>query len=111
MKQDPFAGLPGSMVPEEPSEAVPEVLQHKPSTAKRDRDWEKQQRCSGTVATYRGIPKHLKNEIKRVAKKHHVPVGEVARAFLEHALLAYEQGELELQAEFGPGKLTLYPEK
>lgn len=110
MKQDPFAGLTTTVVPEEPTEAIPDVLQHKPSTAQRDRDWEKVQRKSGAVATYRGIPKHLQADIKRVATKHHVPVGEVARAFLEYAMVAYERGDLELQAEFGPGKLTLYPE-
>lgn len=111
MKQDPFAGLPGSMIPEEPTDAVPEVLQHKPSVAKRDRDWEKTQRRSGGVVTYRGVPEHLQAEIKRIADKHRVPVGEVARAFLEYALVAYEREALTFHAEFGPGKLTLYPGK
>jgi hypothetical protein len=109
VKQDPFAGLPNNLIPSEPSEAVPEVLAHRPSTAKRDRDWEKQQRRGKGVVTYRGIPDHLQAEIRHVADKHRVPVGEVARAFLEYALLAHSQGNLELHAEFGPGKLTLYP--
>ena len=109
MKQDPFAGLPSTTIPSEPTEGVPEVLEHRPSTAQRDRDWEKQQRKNGDVATYRGIPKHLQREIVRVADKHHVPVGEVARAFLEYALVGYEQEQLSLNAQFGPGKLTLYP--
>lgn len=109
MKQDPFAGLPTATVPAEPTEAVPEVLDHRPSTAQRDRDWEKKQRKNGDVVTYRGVPKHLQHEIACIAAKHHVPVGEVARAFLEHALVAYEQDQLALNAHFGPGKLTLYP--
>jgi hypothetical protein len=108
MKQDPFAGLPQT-VSSEPTEAIPDVLEHKPSTAQRDRDWEKAQRKSGDVVTYRGVPKHLQQEISRAANKHHVPVGEVARMFLEYALVAYERGELPLTAHFGPGKLTLYP--
>jgi len=109
MKQDPFAGLPTATVSVEPTEAVPDVLEHRPSTAQRDRDWEKKQRKNGDVATYRGIPKHLQHEIVRIADKHHVPVGEVARAFLEYALVGYEQGTLTFTPQFGPGKLTLYP--
>ncbi len=107
MRQDPFAAL--TAVPSEPTEAVPEVLAHKPSTALRDRDWEKKQRKNRDVATYRGIPEHLQDELRRVADKVNVPVGEVVRALLEHALVDYERGELALHAQFGPGKLTLYP--
>jgi len=108
---DPFAGLELLVEPvaPEPLEAIPDVLEHRPSQAKRDRSWERRQRKNGDVATYRGVPKHLQAEIKRVAVRHHVPVGEVARAFFEYALVAYERGDLELQATFGPGKLTLYP--
>lgn len=109
MKQDPFDGLPQTTVPSEPTEAIPDVLEHRPSTAQRDRDWEKSQRKSGDVVTYRGVPKHLQREITQIAAKHHVPVGEVARALLEYALVGYAEGKLALNAHFGPGKLTLYP--
>lgn len=107
-KIDPFSAL-GTDVPEEPTEAVPEVLEYRPSEAQRNRDWEKKRRRAGRVATYRGIPQHLQAEIKRVAEDRHVPIGEVARAFLEHGLAAYGRGELTLEPAFGPGKLTLYP--
>lgn len=113
MNQDPFADLQNIAsddVDEEPSVAVPNVLKHKPSTSSRNRKWEADQRRNGVVATYRGIPPELKAKIAKIARKHHVPVGEVARAFLEHALVAYKAGELELNAQFGTGKLTLYPE-
>lgn len=106
-KIDPFDNL---LPPSEPTEAIPEVLQHKPSTAKRNRAWEKEERKKKHVATYRGIPRHLQDELRHTANKHNVPIGEVARAFLEYALHAYQKGDLTLQAKFGPGKLTLYPE-
>lgn len=107
-KVDPFAALE-TTTPLEPVDAVPEVLAHRPSTAKRDRGWEKKQRKCGDVATYRGIPKHLQDEIRRISDKRNVPVGEVARALLEYALVAYAKGDLTLDPQFGPGKLTLYP--
>ena len=110
-KIDPFDNLINQEIPEEPTEAIPEVLQHRPSTAKRNRSWEKKQRARKNVVTYRGVPRHLQDEIRTIADKHRVPIGEVARAFLEFALHAYQKEKLELQAEFGPGKLTLYPEQ
>jgi hypothetical protein len=104
---DPFADLD---VPEEPTEAIPEVLEHRPSRAKRNRDWERKKRRAGCVVTYRGVPQDVKARVKGVAHEHHVPIGEVARRFLEYALAAYDAGDLTLEAVFGPGKLTLYPE-
>ena len=106
-KIDPFESLD---VPEEPTEAVPEVLQHRPSTAQRNRSWERKRRKNGDVATYRGVPRHLQAEVRRVAEARHVPIGEVVRAFLEYALMAYGRGDLTLEPVFGPGKLTLYPD-
>jgi len=106
-KTDPFAGL--GATPIEPVEAVPEVLERRPSNAQRNREWEHAQRRNGDVATYRGVPKALQEELRRVAEKRHVPVGEVVRAFLEYALVAYEKDALTLTPQFGAGKLTLYP--
>jgi hypothetical protein len=102
-------------IPEEPVEAIPEVLKHKPSQAKRNRDWERKQRDRGVVATYRGIPSGLHETIKRVAKTLSVSVGDVARAFLEHGLAAYEAGDLELEPQFkitrAGTNFTLFPSK
>ncbi len=87
-----------------------EVLARRPSRVKRNRSWEARQRKAGVVVTYRGIPPDLQKRLKRVAEAHSVPVGEVARRFLEHGLAAYEAGELVLQPVLVPGRLTLYPE-
>ncbi len=110
---DPFAGLaqtlqsPGSAVPIEPTEAIPQILQRRPSRAKRNREWERTQ----YRVTYRSISPELHDALKAIATKISVPVGEVARAFLEYGLKAYEQGELSLTPSFLIGKMTLYPKK
>jgi len=93
----------------EAEEAV-EVLARRPSRARRNRSWEARQRKAGVAVTYRGIPPDLQKRLKRVAEEHSVPVGEVARRFLEHGLDAYEAGELVLRPVLVPGRLTLYPE-
>ena len=87
-----------------------EVLARRPSRAKRNREWERRARKERGVVTYRGIPPDLQKRLKRVAEEHSVPVGEVARRFLEHGLAAYEAGELVLRPVLVPGRLTLYPE-
>ena len=111
---DPFAGLaqtlqsPGSAVPAEPSEAIPQILQRRPSRAKRNREWEQKNKVTG----YRGIPPELNNSLKALAAELSVPVGDVARAFLEHGLDAYKRGELALapRPRFNAqNNMTLYP--
>jgi len=113
---DPFAGLaqtlrsPGSTVPAEPTEAIPQILQRRPSRAKRNREWERTQHR----VTYRGIPPELNDTLKTIAAKMSVPVGDVVRAFLEHGLEAYECGELVLapRPRFSAHRnMTLYPRK
>lgn len=107
-KTSPFATLVGTTpptVPAEPSEAVPQVLQHKPSAALRDRGWERQNKVTG----YRGIPPELNDQLKELAEQLHVPVGELVRAFLEHGLTAYRRGELPLKPHLRIGKMTLFP--
>jgi hypothetical protein len=84
-----------------------EVLSRPPK--KRDRSWESAQRGKGVVVTYRGIPAELQARIKEIAGKHGVPIGELARAFLEYALAAYESGDLELSPVEVVTKATLYP--
>ena len=77
------------------------------STTGRDRSWDREHNF--LVATYRGIPAELHRQIKEIADKKGVPVGEVARAFLEYALEAYQDGDLELSANPVLGKRTLFP--
>jgi len=92
------------------AEEMVEVLARRPSRARRNRSWEARQRKAGVVVTYRGIPTELQKQLKQVAEEHSVPVGEVARRFLEYGLAAYEAGELTLRPVLVPGRLTLYPE-
>ena len=66
--------------------------------ARRNRDWEAEQRKRGVVATYRGIPPELQDRIKAVASELGVNIGDVARRLLEYALDAYDAGDLELRA-------------
>ncbi len=89
------------------SEAI-DVLAHAP--AKRDRSWENGQRAKGVVVTYRGIPAELQARVKAIAKENGVPIGELARRFLEYAMDAYESGDLELATVEVVKKRTLYPE-
>jgi len=84
-----------------------DLLKRRPTKAKRNRDWER--RTNYLVATYRGIPPELQREIKEVAAELGVPVGDVARAFLEHGLRAYRDGELTLERHLAVGRWTLYP--
>jgi len=77
------------------------------SASGRNRDWDRAHNF--LVVTYRGIPAELHRQIKEIADKKGVPVGEVARAFLEYALEAYQDGDLELSANPVLGKRTLYP--
>jgi len=105
-RTNPFASLT-SEVPEEPTEAIPQMLAHKPSHAKRNREWEAQQER----VTYRGIPPDLNERVKLLAENLGVPIGDVVRAFIERGLQAYEQGDLMLQPHLRIGKMTLYPEE
>jgi hypothetical protein len=113
VNRNPFEELIGEQereIPEEPVEAIPKALKHKPSQAKRNRSWERLQRDRGIVVTYRGIPSELHESVKDLADELWVNVGDVVRAFLEYSLEAYESGDLELEPQFKIGKMTLYPE-
>ena len=72
----------------------------------RDRSWDRKHNFM--VVSYRGIPKQLHQEITKIAAEQEVPVGEVARALLEYALRAYQEGRLELNPAPRSGKLTLF---
>ena len=76
-----------------------EVLTKRPAKTRRNREWEKEQRETGVVVTYRGIPKSLNEKVKAVAAELGVPIGDVVRAFLENALNDYQTGDLSLDPE------------
>ncbi len=86
-----------------------EVLARRPSRARRDRSWEAQQRRDGIVVTYRGVPPDVQRQLRRIADELGVPVGEVARRFLEFGIEAYRDGTLSLQPVFAAYRRTLYP--
>ena len=90
-----------------PSEEALELL----SKPKRDRSWEAEARERQGQVTYRGVPKELHEEIKALAGKLGVNVGDIARAFLEHGLESYHAGKLELEPVVVETKKTLYPER
>ncbi len=107
---DPFASLNASNVPVEPTEAIPQILQRRPSKAKRNREWEQRNKVTG----YRGIPSELNEDLKAIAVELSVSIGDVARAFLEHGLEAYKRGELALAPRLRfsvHSNMTLYPRK
>ena len=79
------------------------------SPRKRNRKWEKEHLSQKAV--YRGVDPKLALKVKSIADELFVPTGEVARAVIEHALRAYEQGELNLHARPNPYRMrmTLFP--
>ena len=97
-----------SMANQMSSEPV-DVLASRPSKAKRDRSWEKEQREKVGLVAYRGIPASLNARLKAVAGELGVPVGDVARAFLEYSLQAYQRGDMELTPKLVVGRFTLHP--
>jgi hypothetical protein len=60
----------------------------------RGKDQRKKERWE-TRTTYR-LPVALKEQVKSLADEHDVPVGELVLFFLDHALGAYQAGELRL---------------
>ncbi len=74
----------------------PRPPEHKPRPRRKGQDGERplyEQRV-----TYR-LGKALRAEIAGLAKEKQVPAGEVVRRLLEHALAAYQRGELVLAVE------------
>jgi len=93
----------------EPAAMVPRA----PSKSARSREWERAQRTGEMVqVSYRRIPLELRDRITKIAMKELiVPTDEVARAFLEYALEAYENGQLSLDPKPAVGRQTLFPGK
>lgn len=75
----------------------------------RNRQWERTHQDQ--KVTYRGVEPKLALKVKNIAGNLHVPEGEVARAVIEHALRAYERGELDLYPRPDPERMrmTLFP--
>lgn len=75
----------------------------------RNRQWERAHQDQ--KVTYRGVEPKLALKVKNIAGELHVPEGEVARAVIEHALHAYERGDLDLYPRPDPERMrmTLYP--
>jgi hypothetical protein len=63
-----------------------------------------------TPHTYHGVTAAIKDRMDAIAAHYRVPVGEVARFFLEHGLEAYGRGELELEKTVVETRNSLYPE-
>ncbi len=79
------------------------------SPRKRNRQWEKEHQSRKVV--YRGVDPKLSLRVKTMSDDLLVPAGEVARAVIEYALRAYEQGDLDLYSRPNPDRMrmTLFP--
>jgi hypothetical protein len=79
------------------------------SPRKRNRQWEKKHQSHKAV--YRGVDPKLALKVKTIAGDLVVPEGEVARAVIEFALRAYQEGELDLIPRLDPNRMrrTLFP--
>lgn len=76
---------------------------------RRNRRWEKQH--GKDKAVYRGVNPNLALQVKTLAADLLVPVGEVARRLIEHALDCYARGDFDLHPRPHPRRLhkTLLP--
>ena len=63
------------------------------------------------IATFRGIPLKLHQNLKSIAQELGISPGELARYFLEEGLARIEDGEEEIAPSFVPGGYTLYPDE
>lgn len=105
-RRDPFASSETPNVP--PNASVYDSLRVAEERT-RNRQWERQHQKQ--KVTYRGVEPKLALKVKNIAGELHVPEGEVARALIEHALRAYERGELDLYPRPDPERIrmTLFP--
>ena len=85
-----------------------EALVRRPSKARRNNKWERLHRQRKGFVSYRGIPDSVHERLKEIANDLGVPVGEVARKFLEYGLEACKRGELVLQPKPVDGKYSLF---
>lgn len=105
-RRDPFASPETPNIP--PSPSIYDSLCVAEERT-RDRGWERAHQDQ--KVTYRGVEPKLALKVKTVARDLCVPEGEVARALIEHALCAYERGELDLYPRPDPARMrmTLFP--
>ncbi|MEW6403462.1 MAG: hypothetical protein AB1649_16825 [Chloroflexota bacterium] len=106
-RRDPFAS--SETVPANP--APPNIYDslRVAEERTRNRQWEREHQ--NRKVTYRGVDPKLALKVKNIAGDLSVPEGEVARAVINHALRAYERGELDLYPKPDPERMrmTLYP--
>lgn len=105
-RRDPFASSETPNVP--PNVSVYDSLRVAEERT-HNRGWERAHQDQ--KVTYRGVEPKLALKIKNIAGDLRVPEGEVARAVIEHALRAYERGDLDLYPRPDPQRMrmTLYP--
>lgn len=106
-RRDPFAS---SETPNVPSGVSVYDSLRVAEERSRNRGWERAHQDQ--KVTYRGVEPKLAWKVKHIAGELCVPEGEVARAVIEHALRAYERGELDLYPRPDPDRMrmTLYPD-
>ncbi len=106
--RDPTAPQEGDQITpqEKANDFMDRSAPGRPRATKRDRSWERRQR----QVSYRGIPVELQERLKEIAQQHQVTVGDIARAFLEYGIDAYDAGNLALEARQVTAKRTLYPD-
>ncbi len=74
----------------------------------RSREWERSRRAN--AVSYRGVPPEVQAGIKEVAASLDVNAEEIARAFLEFGLMAFHNGEIQIQPHPKGRLMTLFPE-
>jgi len=102
--------MPRRSISEQLGDEPIEVLARRPSRAKRDNKWERLHRQRKGFVSYRGIPDHVHERLKEIANDLGVPIGEVARAFLEYGIKACEKGDLVLKPRSVNDRYSLFSE-
>lgn len=103
----PTRQSPTRNIPEEPIDAIPDVLARRPEKPTRSREWDKKR----TKATF-DLPPELVDELKQVAADlaeeypgASVRVSDVAKKLLEAGLAEYRAGRLRFEVK--PSRLRL----
>ncbi|HMN00658.1 MAG TPA: hypothetical protein PKC99_16745 [Anaerolineales bacterium] len=94
-----------------PAENVPSIYDSLRVAEERTRNRQWERAHQDQKVTYRGVEPKLALKVKNIAGELCVPEGEVARAMIEHALRAYERGDLDLYPRPDPERMrmTLFP--
>ena len=78
-----------------------------PSRAQRERKWDREHPA---MVSYRGIDPLVAQQVKALAERLGVPVGEVAQALLGYGLDAVDGGDLKLHPTLKTGRFSLFNE-